>query len=139
MKTIICMTTLILSITSGSEMLQQTPPFDRIETRHYEPAFDQAIEEAKQEIKAISTSAEAPDFENTIVALDQAGEKLSTISSIFFNLNSACTNEEMQQIAQRVSPKLTEYGNSVYMNPELFARVKKVYESRDRQSLTPEE
>ena len=145
------MTTLILSITSCSEkqagnpLLEhfttphQTPPFDRIETRHYEPAFDQAIEEAKQEIKAISTSAEAPDFENTIVALDQAGEKLSTISSIFFNLNSACTNEEMQQIAQRVSPKLTEYGNSVYMNPELFARVKKVYESRDRQSLTPEQ
>ena len=98
MKTIICMTTLILSITSCSEkqagnpLLEhfttphQTPPFDRIETRHYEPAFDQAIEEAKQEIKAISTSAEAPDFENTIVALDQAGEKLSTISSIFFNL-----------------------------------------------------
>ena len=151
MKTIICMTTLILSITSCSEkqagnpLLEhfttphQTPPFDRIETRHYEPAFDQAIEEAKQEIKTISTSAEAPDFENTIVALDQAGEKLSTISSIFFNLNSACTNEEMQQIAQRVSPKLTEYGNSVYMNPELFARVKKVYESRDRQSLTPEQ
>ena len=145
------MTTLILSITSCSEkqagnpLLEhfttphQTPPFDRIETRHYEPAFDQAIEEAKQEIKAISTSAEAPDFENTIVALDQAGEKLSTISSIFFNLNSACTNEEMQQIAQRISPKLTEYGNSVYMNPELFARVKKVYESRDRQSLTPEQ
>lgn len=90
------MTTLILSITSCSEkqagnpLLEhfttphQTPPFDRIETRHYEPAFDQAIEEAKQEIKAISTSAEAPDFENTIVALDQAGEKLSTISSIFF-------------------------------------------------------
>lgn len=88
MKTIICMTTLILSITSCSEkqagnpLLEhfttphQTPPFDRIETRHYEPAFDQAIEEAKQEIKAISTSAEAPDFENTIVALDQAGEKL---------------------------------------------------------------
>ena len=69
----------------------QTPPFDRIETRHYEPAFDQAIEEAKQEIKTISTSAEAPDFENTIVALDQAGEKLSTISSIFFNrLSAAC-------------------------------------------------
>lgn len=95
MKTIICMTTLILSITSCSEkqagnpLLEhfttphQTPPFDRIETRHYEPAFDQAIEEAKQEIKTISTSAEAPDFENTIVALDQAGEKLSTISSIF--------------------------------------------------------
>ena len=151
MKTIICMTTLILSITSCSEkqagnpLLEhfttphQTPPFDRIETRHYEPAFDQASEDAKQEIKTSSTSAEAPDFENTIVALDQAGEKLSTISSIFFNLNSACTNEEMQQIAQRVSPKLTEYGNSVYMNPELFARVKKVYESRDRQSLTPEQ
>ena len=80
------MTTLILSITSCSEkqagnpLLEhfttphQTPPFDRIETRHYEPAFDQAIEEAKQEIKAISTSAEAPDFENTIVALDQAGD-----------------------------------------------------------------
>ena len=116
-----------------------TPPFDRIKINHYEPAFDKAIAEAQQEIQQIATSPETPDFENTIVALDKAGERLGTISSIFFNLNSACTNNEMQQIAQNVSPKLTEYNNSIYMNPQLFARVKQVYENKASLTLTPEQ
>lgn len=117
----------------------QTPPFEKIQTGHYEPAFDQAIIEAQQEINQIAVSDAKPDFNNTIVALDQAGEKLSTISSVFFNLNSACTNEEMQQVAQRVSPKLTEYSNSIYMNPQLFARVKETYENKEQLQLNPEQ
>lgn len=117
----------------------QTPPFEKIQTGHYEPAFDQAIIEAQQEINQIAVSDAKPDFNNTIVALDQAGEKLSTISSVFFNLNSACTNEEMQQVAQRVSPKLTEYSNSIYMNPQLFARVKEIYENKEQLQLNPEQ
>lgn len=117
----------------------QTPPFDKIQKSHYEPAFDQAIIEARKDIQTIIDNPATPDFENTIVALDKAGEQLSTISSVFFNLNSACTDDEMQQIAQQVSPKLTEYGNSVNMNPQLFARVKQVYENQDRQTLTPEQ
>lgn len=151
MKSSICTTALILLLASCAEKAEknpllgsfqdphQTPPFDRIRTEHYEPAFKQAIEEAKQEIKTIATSSETPDFENTIVALDQAGTRLNNISSVFFNLNSACTNEEMQQIAQRISPALTEYSNSIYMNPQLFARVKQVYENKDNLELTPEQ
>ena len=117
----------------------QTPPFDRIEIAHYEPAFDEAIAQARKEITDIATSTEKPGFENTIAALDQAGEMLNTVSSIFFNLNSACTSEAMQQIAQRISPKLTEYSNSIYMNPDLFQRVRQVYDRREQLSLTPEQ
>lgn len=118
---------------------QETPPFHRIQLSHYEPAFDAAIAEARKEVEAIASSPEIPGFENTIAALDQAGERLNTIASIFFNLNSACTSEEMQQIAQRVSPRLTEYGNSIYMDSRLFQRVKQVYESKARLRLTPEQ
>ncbi len=117
----------------------QTPPFDRIQIAHYEPAFDKAIAEAQKEITDIAASTQEPGFENTIAALDQAGEQLNTISSVFFNLNSACTNEEMQQIAQRISPKLTEYSNNIYMNPGLFQRVKQVYDHKNNLRLTPEQ
>ncbi len=117
----------------------QTPPFEKIRTEHYEPAFDQAITEAQQEINQIAVSDAKPDFDNTIVALDQAGEKLNTISSVFFNLNSACTNEEMQKVAQRVSPKLTGYSNSIYMNPRLFARVKEINENKEQLQLNQEQ
>ena len=143
------MATLILSITHCNDQADknpllasfttphETPPFDKIETKDYEPAFDEAITEASEEIKAIASSSIPANFENTIIALDQAGEKLDTLSSIFFNLNSAYTNDAMQEIAQRVSPKLTAFSNSVYMNPQLFARVKQVYEAQDSLELTP--
>ena len=119
--------------------VHHTPPFDRIRTEHYEPAFEKAIADARKEIEQIAHTDSAPDFENTIAALDRAGERLGEISSIFFNLNSACTNDEMQQIAQRISPKLTEYSNSIYMDPILFKRVKQVYENREEIVLTPEQ
>ena len=117
----------------------ETPPFDKIEIRDYEPAFDQAISEASKDIEAIANSLERPNFENVIAALDYAGKRLGTISNVFFNLNHACTNEEMTQIAQRVSPKLTEYGNSISMNPQLFERVKQVYDTKEQLQLTPEQ
>lgn len=116
-----------------------TPPFEQIKTQHYEPAFDAAIIEAQKEIEDIATASPAPDFENTIVALDNAGEKLEYISSIFFNLNSSCTNDSMQIIAQNVSPKMTAYSHSVYMNSDLFKRVKQVYDNKASLSLTPEQ
>lgn len=116
----------------------QVPPFDQIKLEHYLPAFTQAIAEARQDIQQIIDNPEKPGFDNTIAALDYAGERLNNISSIFFNLNSACTNEEMQKIAQQISPQLTEYSNSIYMNPLLFERVKQVY-NQPRQSLTAEQ
>lgn len=117
----------------------QTPPFDKIRTEHYEPAFDAAIAEAQQEIRSIARSSEAPDFENTIVALDNSGERMGLISGIFFNLNAALTSDKMQEIAQNVSPKLTSFSHEIYMNPELFERVKTVYRQKDRLNLTPEQ
>lgn len=150
MKKLIYMTALLLTTFACSKpnsnpLLEnfttpyQTPPFDQIRIGDYEPAFDQAIAEAQKEIEAIANSPEKPDFENTIAALDGAGEKLNTVSNIFFNLNSACTNAEMQETAQRISPKLTEFGNSITLNPRLFSRVKEVYEIRDQLTLSPEQ
>lgn len=116
-----------------------TPPFSQIQLGDYEPAFQQAIKEARQEIDDITANQEAPSFSNTIETLDASGEKLNSISSIFFNLNSACTSNEMQTIAQQVSPLLTEYSNSITMNPKLFQRIKNVYDNCDRKQLTPEQ
>lgn len=117
----------------------QTPPFHLIRPCHYEPAFRQAIDEAKAEIEAIAANPAAPDFTNTVEALEQAGGKLERISSVFFNLNSACTDAEMQEIAQRVSPALTRFHDSIYMNPQLFERLKQVYDNRHRLSLDTEQ
>jgi Zn-dependent oligopeptidase len=108
----------------------QTPPFSAIQLEHFKPAFEQGIEKAQQEIKAITNSKETPTFENTIAALDFAGKALSTTSSIFFNLNSAETSDEMQALAQEVSPLLTKHSNDILLNEALFKRVKEVFDSK---------
>ncbi|WP_251620783.1 M3 family metallopeptidase [Odoribacter lunatus] len=117
----------------------QTPPFESIQMTDYKPAFKKAIAQALQEIEAIANSTKAPDFQNTIAALDYAGSTLNTISSIFFNLNSACTSPDMQKTAQEVSPLLTDFANNIYMNSMLFQRVKSVYLHTPRTNLTAEE
>ena len=109
-----------------------TPPFDRIEPADYEPAFDAAIACSRAEIDAIVNNPKKPTFGNTIVALERQGELLNRIAGLFFNLLEADTSDEMQQIAQRVQPKLTELSNDISLNPELFARVKQVYEHPGR-------
>ena len=106
----------------------QTPPFDKIKVSDYEPAFETAIAVSRAEIEAIVNNPAKPTFENTIVAMERHGELLSRISGIFFNLLEADTSEEMQAIAMRVQPKLTELSNDIALNPALFARVKAVYE-----------
>ncbi|MBR4882518.1 MAG: M3 family metallopeptidase [Bacteroidales bacterium] len=115
------------------------PAFDKIKTEHYLPAFKAAIAEGKQEIEAIVNNAEEPTFENTILALNYAGGKLNTVSGIFFNINEADTNDEMQKIAQEVSPLLTEYSMSITLNEKLFERIKAVYEKRESLNLGEEE
>lgn len=109
-----------------------TPPFDSIRLEHYEPAFDAAIACSRAEIEAIVTNPRKPTFANTIVALERQGALLNRIAGIFFNLLEADTSDEMQQIAERVQPKLTELSNDISLNPELFARVKAVYERPGR-------
>ena len=116
-----------------------TAPFSKIKNEDFLPAFQKGIELAKSEIDAIVRNPIKPTFENTIEALAFSGDVLDRISSIFFNLNSAETNDEIQKIAQEVSPLLSEFGNDVRLNPNLFARVKTVYEQREKLNLNPEQ
>ena len=107
----------------------EAPAFDKIKNEHYKPAFEAAIAEGKAQIDSIVNNPDAPSFENTIVALEYSGRKLSNIQSIFFNLNEACTDSTMQAVALEVSPILTDYSNDILLNEKLFARIKSVYDS----------
>ena len=109
-----------------------TPPFDAIRLEHYEPAFDAAIACSRAEVEAIVKNPRKPTFVNTVVALERQGALLDRISGLFFNLLEADASDEMQEIAQRVQPKLTALSNDISLNPELFARVKAVYEHPGR-------
>ena len=124
---------------SPYKTIHQTIPFDQIKTEHYVPAFEEAMKQHMNEINEIVNNPKAPTFENTIVALDKAGSLLNKVSSPFFNLLGSETNDELQTIAQKMSPLLTEHSNSIRLNEKLFERVKVVYEGRDKLKLTPEQ
>lgn len=117
----------------------ETAPFSQIKMEDYKPAFEENIKAAKAEIDAIINNPEAPTFENTLEALDFSGNALDRLSSIFFNLNSAETSEEMQKNAQEVSPLLTEFSNDITLNEDLFKRIKSVYDQKDSLNLTTEQ
>lgn len=116
-----------------------TAPFSQIKMEDYKPAFIENIASAKAEIDAIINNPEAPTFENTIEALDFSGDALDRLSSIFFNLNSAETCDEMQKIAQEITPLLTEFSNDITLNEDLFKRIKSVYEQKNTLNLTTEQ
>jgi peptidyl-dipeptidase Dcp len=116
-----------------------TAPFSQIKNEDYLPAFQEGIALAKAEIDAIVNNPEKPTFKNTIETLAFSGNTLDRISSIFFNLNSAETSDEMQKIAQEVSPLLSEFGNDVRLNAALFAKVKAVFEQKETLNLNPEQ
>ena len=111
------------------------PQFDKIENEHYLPAFEAGIAEAKAEIDAIVANQEEPTFENTIEAMEYAGATLNKAAGVFYALMEAHTNEQMQQIAEQISPMLTEYSMYVSLNADLFERVKAVYEKRNELGL----
>jgi oligopeptidase A len=117
----------------------ETAPFSQIKMEDYKPAFEENIKNAKAEIDAIINNPESPTFENTLEALDFAGNPLDRLSSIFFNLNSAETSEEMQKIAQEVSPLLTEFSNDITLNEDLFKRIKAIHDQKDNLTLTTEQ
>ena len=117
----------------------QTVPFDEIKLEHYEPAFMEGIKQHSAEVEAIITNPEVPTFENTIVPLEYAGDLLNRVMTVFFTLNSAETSDEMQALAQKLSPILTEHSNNISLDERLFARVKAVYETTDMSTLTTEE
>ncbi len=116
-----------------------TAPFNQFKVEHYLPAIDQLIDEAKKEIDTIVANPEKANFENTIVALELAGEKLNRLAGVLYNLNSAETNDELQSVAREASPKLTEYANYISLNEKLFEKIKSVYENRDQLSLNAEQ
>ena len=117
----------------------EVPPFHLIENKHYEPAFLEGIQQQKEEIEQIANNEEAPTFENTIEAMENSGDLLSRVSSVFYNLNGANTNDEMQTIAREMAPKVSEHQDNIYLNEKLFARVKTIWDNRDELGLDDEE
>lgn len=116
-----------------------TPPFNDIKTAHYEPAFEEGIRQLDQEIQTIANNSQPATFENTIVSLERSGKLLNKVSSAFFNVLHAEADDEMMEISQRISPKLSESSNNIFLNEKLFARVKNVYEQKDKFSLSTED
>ena len=116
-----------------------TPPFDKIRIEHYEPAFDEAIRQLDEEVQKIAGNQETATFDNTVVALERSGKLLERVSSVFFNVLSAEADDEMMDISQRISPKLSESSNNIYLNELLFTRIKNIYEQKDRLQLSIED
>ncbi len=115
------------------------PPFDKIKTEHYMPAFTEGIKQQQAEIDAIANSKDAATFNNTIAAMDFSGDLLKKVSSVFFNLYSCDTNDGLDKIAKVISPILSEHNDNVYLNEKLFARVKTLYDNRAKLGLTAEQ
>jgi len=117
----------------------ETPPFEEIRIEHFKPAIEKTIEIAREEINTISENPEPPDFENTLAALDRAGGKLGDVTAILFNLNSAETSKDLQEVTRDVSPLLARFSNDITLNIKLFDRVRKIYDSRESSGLTTEQ
>lgn len=149
-----CMKQLILSLLIGMTLIgcnsknpffseyeneYGIPPFEKIKTEHYLPAFKEGIKQQQAEFDAIAENTEAPTFENTIEALELSGVLLDKVSSVFFNLYSAETNDELAEIANEVSPLLSEHGDNLYLNDKIFARIKALYLNKESLSLNDEQ
>jgi peptidyl-dipeptidase Dcp len=117
----------------------QVPPFNEIKLEHYLPAIEAGISDQLAEIKAITDNKEEPTFDNTILAFDQSGELLTKAALVFFNLNSANTNDEMQALAREITPKLSTHSDNIMLNKALFTRVKAIYEKRNELNLDAEQ
>ncbi|MDI6846142.1 MAG: M3 family metallopeptidase [Candidatus Saccharicenans sp.] len=115
------------------------PPFDRIRVEHFKPAILEGIKRHKEEIKAIAENPEPPTFENTLEALDRSGMFLDRVEKVMENLLSAHTSDELQAVAQELAPLLSAHYDEIYLNPQLFDRIQKVYGQRDRLNLNPEQ
>ena len=124
---------------SESPLPYGAPQFDKIENRHYLPAFEQAFKEGKQEIDAIVNNPDAPTFQNTIEALEYSGSLVSKVGSIFYNLLEADATDELQEIAEKVAPMETEYSMYISLNDKLFERIKAVYNQRESLGLDPDQ
>jgi peptidyl-dipeptidase Dcp len=115
------------------------PPFEDIKIEHYKPAYEEALKQHAAEIDSIANNPEPATFDNTIVALDNAGQLLNNVSAIFENLNSAHTNEQIQALAKELAPTLSAHYDQIQLNPTLFARVKHVWDNKAQFHLTEEQ
>ncbi|NOU47027.1 MAG: M3 family metallopeptidase [Bacteroidales bacterium] len=113
----------------------QVPPFDKIDTSHYFPAFIEGMKQHQNEVDAIAANAVEPTFENTVLTLDKAGKLLSKVGKVFFNLNESTTNDKLQEIARSLSPLLSKHSDDITMNAKLFERIQKVYDTRNESGL----
>lgn len=118
---------------------RETVPFNEIKLEHYMPAFEKGIKDSEAEINAIVRNRALPDFENTIVALEKAGELLDNVSNVFYNLLSSESNDEMMELSQKVQPMLSAHSNDIMLNAALFNRVKEVYDNQDKFNLNAEQ
>ena len=114
------------------------PHFDQIANHHYRPAFDEGMQQKRAEIAAIALNPQTPDFNNTILALEQSGELLTRVTSVFFAMTAAHTNDELQRLDEQFSAELAELANDIYLNGELFARVDAVWQRRESLGLDSE-
>ncbi len=115
------------------------PPFDKIDTSDYIPAFEEGMRQQNAEIDSIINNSEEPTFENTILAMENSGQLLNKVSAVFFNLAECMNNPAMEAIAEEIYPKLSAHEDNISLNPKLFERVKTVYEKRNTRKYTPEE
>jgi len=117
----------------------QAPPLDQIKNEHYIPAFMRGIEEQKKEIQTICSNAQPATFQNTVEVLDQTGDLLGRVSAVFFSIQGANTNDEIQKIANDITPLLTKHQDDIYLNEKLFQRIKTIYDQREKLGLTVEQ
>lgn len=117
----------------------EVPPFDKIDTSHYIPAFTEGMKQHNAEIDSIVNNPEAPTFENTILKFDKSGKLLTKVSNVFFNLTEAVSNDRMQEIAREIQPQLSKHYDEISMNEKLFERIKAVYDKRKESGLDPQQ
>ncbi len=126
-------------LAAKSTLVFQAPVFDKLKDTDYEPAIEAGMKKQLEEVKAIIGNEEAPNFENTIVAMERTGVDLARATKIFFGLTGSATNDSLQAIKARVVPKLTAHGDAITMNAALFSRIKAVYDNRAAMSMLPED
>jgi len=115
------------------------PPFDKIKNEHFKPAILEGIKKHEEEINAIANASAAPTFDNTILAMENAGELLSNVNVVFSNFNSANTNKEIQNIAKETAPNLSAHRDNIYLNEKLFAKVKTLWDKKETLGLNLEQ
>lgn len=117
----------------------QTPPFSKIKNEHFLPALEEGIKQQRAELEQIINNSESPTFQNTIAALEKSGKLLTKVTRVFFNLTGANTNDELQKVAEKITPELTKLNNDIYLNEKLYQRIKTIYDEKDKLNLSKEE